>query len=92
MVLEEKLSCRWKKRQRAEPCFAIFASAVFSHIFGNSGKTTLSGFYTSDIYHDLDLHIPDTLICDVEKVKTCGLDSAGDLFQNFGLRARKFVF
>ena len=58
MVLEEKLSCRWKKRQRAEPCSAIFASAVFSHIFGNSGKTTLSGFYTSDrvIYDHHGVH------------------------------------
>ena len=78
--------------QKEPPRSAIFASAVFSHISGDSGKTTLSGFYTSDIYHDLDLHIPDTLICDVKGDKTCDLDSAGDLFQNFGLRARKFVF
>ena len=40
------------------PRSAILASAVFSHISGDSGKTTLSGFYTSDtliygVYDDL---------------------------------------
>ena len=55
LVLEEKTESR--------------ASAVFSHIFGNSVKTTLSGFYTSDrvIYDHHGVHGKDASMTIVKR-------------------------